>query len=102
MGMDSEDAMFEYLKLAQNLDMYGVSYFNILNKKGTKLLLGVNALGLDIYVPDDQWVYVHHHFYESGDIISLSCLIECTQAFPNQYWVNDEEVQCLNSSYQTE
>lgn len=54
MGMDSEDAMFEYLKLAQNLDMYGVSYFNILNKKGTKLLLGVNALGLDIYVPDDQ------------------------------------------------
>ncbi|XP_044761971.1 moesin/ezrin/radixin homolog 1-like [Coccinella septempunctata] len=53
-GMDSEDAMLEYLKLAQNLDMYGVFYFDILNKKRTKLLLGVNALGLDIFVPEDQ------------------------------------------------
>jgi len=42
------------LKLAQNLDMYGISYFNIQNKKGSKLLLGVNSLGLDIYVPEDQ------------------------------------------------
>lgn len=53
-GMDSEDAMLEYLKLAQDLAMYGIWYFDIHNKKGTKLLLGVNALGLDIYVPEDQ------------------------------------------------
>ncbi|XP_044761944.1 moesin/ezrin/radixin homolog 1-like isoform X2 [Coccinella septempunctata] len=53
-GMDPEEAMLEYLKLAQNLDMFGVSYFNILNKKKTKLLIGVTPLGLNIYTPVDK------------------------------------------------
>ncbi|XP_018333989.1 moesin/ezrin/radixin homolog 1-like [Agrilus planipennis] len=53
-GMLQEDAMLEYLKIAQNLDMYGVSYFEIHNKKGTKLLLGVTALGLNIYKLEDK------------------------------------------------
>ncbi|KAL3280190.1 hypothetical protein HHI36_017690 [Cryptolaemus montrouzieri] len=53
-GMDTEDAMLEYLKLVQNLNMYGVTYFNIKNKKGTQLVLGISALGLDIYKPEDQ------------------------------------------------
>lgn len=53
-GLDSEEAMLEYLKLAQNLDMFGVTYFKIKNKRGTNLLLGLSALGLDIYKPDDQ------------------------------------------------
>ncbi|KAK9884776.1 hypothetical protein WA026_009006 [Henosepilachna vigintioctopunctata] len=52
--MDPEDGMIEYLKLVQNLNMYGVTYFSIKNKKGTQLMLGVNALGLDIYKPEDQ------------------------------------------------
>ena len=30
-----EDAMMEYLKIAQDLEMYGVNYFDIKNKKGT-------------------------------------------------------------------
>ncbi len=34
--------------------MYGVSYFNIKNKKGTDLWLGVNALGLNIYEKEDK------------------------------------------------
>ena len=29
-----EDAMMEYLKIAQDLEMYGVNYFDIKNKKG--------------------------------------------------------------------
>lgn len=46
----------EYLKIAQDLEMYGVNYFEIKNKKGTQLWLGVDALGLNIYEHDDKWV----------------------------------------------
>jgi len=53
-GMLREDAMMEYLKIAQDLEMYGVNYFDILNKKGTELFLGVDALGLNIYEKDDK------------------------------------------------
>lgn len=49
-----EDAMLEYLKIAQDLEMYGVNYFSIKNKKGTELWLGVDALGLNVYEKDDQ------------------------------------------------
>ncbi|GIX88771.1 radixin [Caerostris darwini] len=53
-GMPREDAMMEYLKIAQDLEMYGVNYFDIKNKKGTDLWLGVDALGLNIYEKDDK------------------------------------------------
>lgn len=53
-GLDREEAMLEYLKLVQNLEMYGVSYFHIKNTKGTDLLLGVTALGLNIYKVEDR------------------------------------------------
>ncbi|XP_020713934.1 moesin/ezrin/radixin homolog 1 isoform X2 [Ceratitis capitata] len=53
-GMLREDAMMEYLKIAQDLEMYGVNYFEIRNKKGTELWLGVDALGLNIYEQDDK------------------------------------------------
>jgi hypothetical protein len=53
-GMLREDAMMEYLKIAQDLEMYGVNYFDIRNKKGTELWLGVDALGLNIYEKDDK------------------------------------------------
>lgn len=53
-GMLREDAMMEYLKIAQDLEMYGVNYFEIRNKKGTELYLGVDALGLNIYEKDDK------------------------------------------------
>ncbi|XP_032457857.1 moesin/ezrin/radixin homolog 1 isoform X3 [Nasonia vitripennis] len=53
-GMPREDAMMEYLKIAQDLEMYGVNYFEIRNKKGTELWLGVDALGLNIYEKDDK------------------------------------------------
>ncbi|KAI4802070.1 hypothetical protein KUCAC02_019929 [Chaenocephalus aceratus] len=53
-GMLKEDAIMEYLKIAQDLEMYGVNYFDIKNKKGTELWLGVDALGLNIYEKDDK------------------------------------------------
>jgi len=53
-GMPREDAMMEYLKIAQDLEMYGVNYFEIKNKKGTDLWLGVDALGLNIYEKEDK------------------------------------------------
>ncbi|KAH9425391.1 moesin [Dermatophagoides pteronyssinus] len=53
-GMAREDAMMEYLKIAQDLEMYGVNYFEIKNKKGTELWLGVDALGLNIYEKDNK------------------------------------------------
>ena len=53
-GMLREDAMMEYLKVAQDLEMYGVNYFEIKSKKGTQLWLGVDALGLNIYEKDDK------------------------------------------------
>ncbi|PAV56139.1 hypothetical protein WR25_13377 isoform A [Diploscapter pachys] len=49
-----EQAMLEYLKIAQDLEMYGVNYFEIRNKKGTELYLGVDALGLNIYEKHDR------------------------------------------------
>jgi len=49
-----EDAIMEYLKIAQDLEMYGVNYFSITNKKKTPLFLGVDALGLNIYASDDK------------------------------------------------
>ncbi|KAI6656230.1 Ezrin [Oopsacas minuta] len=48
-GLLRDEAEIEYLKIAQDLDMYGVSYFEIKNKRGTHLWLGVDSLGLCIY-----------------------------------------------------
>lgn len=53
-GMLREDAMREYLKIAQDLEMYGVNYFDIKNKKNTELWLGVDALGLNVYDKNDK------------------------------------------------
>ena len=39
--------------------MYGVNYFEIKNKKGTELWLGVDALGLNIHEKDDRlWLKI--------------------------------------------
>ena len=43
-----EDAMMEYLKIAQDLDMCGVNYFQIFNKKESDLWLGVTNLGSSV------------------------------------------------------
>jgi len=52
--MSTDEAEMEYLKIAQDLDMYGVNYFQISNKKDSELWLGVTNLGLNIYPADNQ------------------------------------------------
>ena len=44
-GTPREEAMLEYLKIAQDLEMFGVNYFAIYNTNKTEMLLGVDALG---------------------------------------------------------
>ncbi|KAL7019533.1 hypothetical protein ACKWTF_011144 [Chironomus riparius] len=44
----------EYLKIAQDLDMFGVNYFPIKNKKNSELWLGITALGLNIYEKENK------------------------------------------------
>lgn len=48
-GMTRDEAEMEYLKIAQDLEMFGVNYFPISNKKHPELFLGITALGLNIY-----------------------------------------------------
>ncbi|TKR78360.1 hypothetical protein L596_019172 [Steinernema carpocapsae] len=48
-GLSREDAEMEYLRVAQDLEMYGIQYYPIHNKKETDLLLGVSAQGIGIY-----------------------------------------------------
>ncbi|XP_072163875.1 merlin-like [Diadema setosum] len=55
-GLLRDEAEMEYLKIAQDLEMYGVSYFEIKNEKGTNLYLGVDATGLSIYELDNKLV----------------------------------------------
>jgi len=53
-GMSRDESEIEYLKIAQGLDMYGVNYFQIFNKKESDLWLGVTNLGLNIYEGDNK------------------------------------------------
>ncbi len=53
-GMSRDEAEMEYLKIAQDLDMYGVNYFPISNKKESELWLGVTALGLNMYEKNNK------------------------------------------------
>ena len=50
--------MMEYLKVAQDLELYSVNYFEIKNKKSTQLSFVVDALGLNIYEKDDKYFAV--------------------------------------------
>uniref|UniRef100_A0A8C4IPW7 FERM domain-containing protein n=1 Tax=Dicentrarchus labrax TaxID=13489 RepID=A0A8C4IPW7_DICLA len=68
-GMLREDSMMEYLKIAQDLEMYGVNYFEIKNKKGTQLWLGVDALGR---------AHTHTHTHTHTDLLLFS--------FTKEFW----------------
>ena len=49
-----EDAILEYLKITQDMDMFGVNYFEINNEKGTDMFAGVTASGICIYERTDR------------------------------------------------
>ena len=46
--------MLEYLKVAQDLEMFGIQYFPIFNKSNTEAILGVDALGINIYNKENK------------------------------------------------
>ena len=52
--VSKEDAIMNYLKTAQDLEMFGVAYFDIENKKGSSLYVGVDTSGLNIYAQNDK------------------------------------------------
>ncbi|KAI5695592.1 hypothetical protein M8J75_000614 [Diaphorina citri] len=76
-GMSRDEAEMEYLKIAQDLDMYGVNYFPISNKKDTDLWLGVTALGLNIYEKENKltpkttfpWSEIRHISFDDKKFI---------------------------------
>ncbi|KAF7283520.1 ezrin/radixin/moesin family protein merlin [Rhynchophorus ferrugineus] len=76
-GMSRDEAEMEYLKIAQDLDMYGVNYFPIQNKKETDLWLGVTALGLNIYEKENKlqpkttftWSEIRHISFDDKKFI---------------------------------
>ncbi|CAH0389013.1 unnamed protein product [Bemisia tabaci] len=76
-GMSRDEAEMEYLKIAQDLDMYGVNYFPICNKKDTDLWLGVTALGLNIYEKENKlspkttfpWSEIRHISFDDKKFI---------------------------------
>lgn len=53
-GMSRDESEMEYLKISQDLDMFGVNYFPIANKKHSELWLGITALGLNIYEKENK------------------------------------------------
>ncbi|KAL7286218.1 hypothetical protein TKK_0019514 [Trichogramma kaykai] len=75
--MSRDEAEMEYLKVAQDLDMYGVNYFDISNKKETNLWLGVTALGLNIYEKENKlapkttfaWSEIRHISFDDKKFI---------------------------------
>ena len=76
-GMSRDDAMMEYLKVAQDLETFGISYFEITNKKGTDLILGVDCLGINVYNEGDKlnpkisfpWSEINRISFKNNDFI---------------------------------
>jgi len=68
-----EDAMLEYLKIAEDLEMYGVNYFEIRNKKGSDLWLGVDALGINIYEKENKYVGVTICVFAQHGVVLYLC-----------------------------
>ena len=53
--MNADEANLEYLKVAQDLETFGITYFQVQNQKGTDALLGVDALGINFYDLKDKF-----------------------------------------------
>ena len=54
LGVTKEDAMTEYLKLSQDLEMFGIAYFPVVNKRGTEVVIGLDSRGINVYNVDDR------------------------------------------------
>lgn len=55
-GLFKEEAELEYLKLANSLEMFGVTYVLAISRKKNQIWLGICSLGIRIYL-DNQKLY---------------------------------------------
>ncbi|XP_068124669.1 merlin-like isoform X2 [Hyperolius riggenbachi] len=70
-GISRDEAEINYLKIAQDLDMYGVNYFPITQAKDdADILLGVDAKGIHIYSKDNKISPLKS--FKWGDIRNIS------------------------------
>jgi len=53
-GVTKEEAMMEYLKLAQDLEMFGITYYPVTNKQGSEVDMGIDSRGINIYKKGDK------------------------------------------------
>lgn len=53
-GMSRFEAEMEYLKLAQDLEMFAISYFPIKNANQTHLWIGIHPTGISVYSQDNK------------------------------------------------
>ncbi|KAM9320084.1 merlin-like [Gastrophryne carolinensis] len=70
-GISRDEAEMNYLKIAQDLDMYGVNYFPITQANNdSNILLGVDAKGIHIYSKDNKITPLES--FKWGDIKNIS------------------------------
>ena len=55
-GLSSSEAEMEYLKLAQDLEMYGVCFYKIQNDNQTNLWFGIHPTGINIYEENNKLI----------------------------------------------
>ena len=48
-GQNANEAMLEYLKIAQNLETHGVNYYRVVNEKRSDIILGIDSLCIHLY-----------------------------------------------------
>ncbi|CAD5111668.1 DgyrCDS953 [Dimorphilus gyrociliatus] len=53
-NIDSDQARIEYLKAAQDLPSFGMSYYQIKNKRGSTVYLGIDAVGISVFEMHDK------------------------------------------------
>ena len=76
-GMCSHDAIFEYLRIAQGLEMYGVYYFEIQSKsllrskQKCNLWLGICPFGINIYEDEDQLMPIRRFLWKELENIKF-------------------------------
>uniref|UniRef100_A0A8V5GXX6 Uncharacterized protein n=1 Tax=Melopsittacus undulatus TaxID=13146 RepID=A0A8V5GXX6_MELUD len=110
-GIARDEAEMNYLKIAQDLEMYGVNYFPIQNKNHTDLLLGVDAKGIHIYSINNrfspnksfEWSAIRNISYSEKELTikPLDKKAEVFKFFSSQLKVN-KLVSVLLSFFKTE
>ncbi|CAD5122479.1 DgyrCDS10903 [Dimorphilus gyrociliatus] len=71
-GFPREDAELHYLKLAQDLEMYGINYFQIRDRKNIDHWLGVDAHGIHLYDIDKKLTPTYSFGWNSIQTVTIS------------------------------